>query len=155
MPFQTTLGPYDYWAIEYAYKPLPPGSRPKERAELQRIAARSNEPLLAFGTDEDNAFGIDPETIQLDLGADPIAFAAKRLEIARDLFRRQETRELSPDATMRCCAARWPMRLPTPRARWACWCARSAACARCATFRAAGATRCSPVPPTCSARRSS
>jgi hypothetical protein len=77
---------------------MPAGSGPEgERTELQRIAARSSEPLLAFGTDEDNAFGIDPETIQLDLGADPIAFAAKRLAIARDLFRRQETRELSPE----------------------------------------------------------
>jgi len=97
LPFQTALGPYDYWAIEYAYKPMPPGADAEvERTELQRIAARSSEPLLAFGTDEDNAFGIDPETIQLDLGSDPVAFASKRLEIARDLFRRQETRELSP-----------------------------------------------------------
>jgi hypothetical protein len=96
-PFTTTLGPYDYWAVEYAYKPMPPGSTPEqEHAELMRIAARSSEPLLAYGTDEDNAFGIDPETIQLDLGDDPVAFAAKRIEIARDLFRRQETRELSP-----------------------------------------------------------
>ncbi len=96
-PFQTALGPYDYWAIEYAYKPLPPGSDAEaERSELQRIAARSSEPLLAYGTDEDNAFGIDPETIQLDLGSDPVAFASKRLQIARDLFRRQETRALSP-----------------------------------------------------------
>jgi hypothetical protein len=93
-PFQATLGPYDYWAIEYAYKPIAPE---QESAELLRIAARSNDPLLAFGTDEDAAFGIDPETIQLDLGADPIAYAAKRLEIARDLFLRQERRELKPD----------------------------------------------------------
>jgi hypothetical protein len=67
------------------------------REELLRIAARSGEPLLAYGTDEDAAIGIDPETIQLDLGADPIAYAAKRLEIARDLFARQEWRELEPD----------------------------------------------------------
>jgi hypothetical protein len=93
-PFMTTIGPYDYWAIEYAYKPIAPAD---ENAELLRIAARSNEPLLAFGTDEDAAFGIDPETIQLDLGADPIAYAAKRLEIARDLFQRQERRELKAD----------------------------------------------------------
>jgi hypothetical protein len=98
MPFHTTLGPYDYWAIEYAYKPLPPGAKPaEERAELQRIAARSHEPLLAFGTDEDSQLGIDPETLQMDLGDDPLAFAAKRLEIARDLFKRQETRALSPE----------------------------------------------------------
>jgi hypothetical protein len=97
-PFMTRLGPYDYWAVEYAYRPMPPGATPEqEREELQRIAARSHEPLLAYGTDEDAAFGIDPETIQLDLGNDPIAFAAKRIEIARDLFQRQETRPLAPD----------------------------------------------------------
>ncbi len=97
VPFQTTLGPYDYWAIEYAYKPMAVGTTPDtEKAELQRIAARSSEPLLAFGTDEDTYFGLDPETIQLDLGNDPVAFAAKRLAIARDLFKRQETRALSP-----------------------------------------------------------
>ena len=98
MPFQNVLGPYDYWAIEYAYKPLPAGATPAaEKAELQRIAARSAEPLLAYGTDEDAAFGLDPETLQIDLGADPIAFAAKRLDIVRDLFKRQETRALSPE----------------------------------------------------------
>jgi hypothetical protein len=96
-PFQTTLGPYDYWAIEYAYAVLPAGTLPAdEHAALQRIAARSSEPLLAYGSDEDSLFGIDPESLQLDLGADPLAFAAKRLAIARDLFRRQETRVLSP-----------------------------------------------------------
>ena len=99
VPFQTTLGPYDFWAIEYAYRPMAPGTTPAaERAELQRIAARSAEPLLAYGTDEDAAFGLDPEPLQLDLGSDPIVFAAKRLDIARDLFQRQETRELSPQS---------------------------------------------------------
>ena len=98
MPFHTALGPYDYWAIEYAYKPLPAGTTPAaEKVELQRIAARSAEPLLAYGSDEDVAFGLDPETLQLDLGADPIAFAAKRLDIVRELFKRQETRTLPSD----------------------------------------------------------
>jgi hypothetical protein len=90
-PFQTTLGPYDYWAIEYAYKPLAPET---EKADLERIAARNSEPELAYGTDEDNFLGIDPEALQFDLGADPIAFAKKRFAIARDLFKRQETRDL-------------------------------------------------------------
>ncbi len=54
---RSALGPYDYWAIEYAYKPIAPEH---EAAELQRIAARSNEPQLAYGTDEDNFLGIDP-----------------------------------------------------------------------------------------------
>ncbi len=99
MPFQTTLGPYDYWAVEYAYKPMAVGAKPDEvKAELQKIAERGKEPQLAFGTDEDILFGLDPEIIQGDLGADPLAFAAKRLEIARDLFKRQETRALPPDS---------------------------------------------------------
>jgi hypothetical protein len=93
-PFQTTLGPYDHWAIEYAYKPL---AAEQEASELKRIAARSAEPELAFGTDEDNFFGIDPDSLQSDLGNDPVAFARKRFDIARDVFRRQETRQLSPD----------------------------------------------------------
>ncbi len=98
VPFHTALGPYDYWAIEYAYKTLPPGTTADaEKTALLKVAARSNEPQLAFGTDEDTFFGIDPETLQLDLGADPVAFAAKRLSIARDLFKRQESRSMSPD----------------------------------------------------------
>ncbi|MCO5123787.1 MAG: zinc-dependent metalloprotease [Rhizobacter sp.] len=92
-PFNTTLGPYDYWAIEYAYKPIAPND---EAAELQRIAARSDEPTLAYGTDEDNFIGLDPESLQFDLGNDVIAFARKRIAIAQDLLARQETRSLKP-----------------------------------------------------------
>jgi hypothetical protein len=94
-PFQTVLGPYDYWAIEYAYKPI---AAEQEKAELQRIAARSAEPQLAYGTDEDNFLGIDPESLVFDLGPDPMGFAEKRIAIARDLLARQEARTLKPDA---------------------------------------------------------
>ena len=53
----STLGPYDYWAIEYAYKPI----AASKAAELAKIAARSNEPYLAFATDEETpADGMDP-----------------------------------------------------------------------------------------------
>ena len=92
--FRAALGPYDYWAIEYAYRPIEPA---KEAAELQRIAGRSAEPQLAFGTDEDNFLGIDPDALQFDLGDDVLAFAARRFDIAQDLFKRQETRPLKPD----------------------------------------------------------
>jgi hypothetical protein len=94
-PFQTVLGPYDYWAIEYAYKPI---AAEQEKAELQRIAARSAEPQLAYGTDEDNFLGIDPESLVFDLGPDPMGFAEKRIAIARDLLARQEARPLKADA---------------------------------------------------------
>ena len=97
-PFNDTLGPYDYWAIEYAYKPLASGlSAADERAALEKIAGRSAEPLLAYGTDEDNFLGIDPESLQFDLGSDVVAFAKKRIAIAQDLLKRQETRQLRAD----------------------------------------------------------
>ena len=48
--FTPTLGAYDYWAIEYAYKPF---SAEQESAELAKIAARASDPQLAFATDED------------------------------------------------------------------------------------------------------
>ena len=92
--WQLVLGPYDYWAIEYAYKPINPM---QEAAELQRIAARNAERELAYGTDEDNWLGIDPETLHFDLGDDPVAFAKLRFDIGLDLLARQETRVLKPE----------------------------------------------------------
>lgn len=98
-PFQTTLGPYDFWAIEYGYKPLP-ADPTQAAAELRAIAARSAEPAwreaLAFGTDEDNLLGLDPQALTFDLGRDPIAFARQRLAIVRDLFARQARRSPQP-----------------------------------------------------------
>ena len=97
-PFDNTLGPYDYWAIEYAYKPLPAGATPaQDKAELLKIASRNTEPGLDYGTDEDNYLGVDPASLQGDLGVDPVAWAKKRYAIARDLFARQESRTLRPD----------------------------------------------------------
>ncbi len=89
----TTLGPYDYWAIEYGYKEISPE---QEREELRKIASRSNEPLLAYATDEDNSFGIDPEANTGDLGNDPLEFARRRMLLARELWDRWQDRELAP-----------------------------------------------------------
>jgi hypothetical protein len=93
-PFQKVLGPYDYWAIEFGYKPF---AAAQEAAELKKIAARSGEAPLAYGTDEDNFLGVDPDSLHFDLGDDPIAFARKRLDIANDVIRKQERRTLDPD----------------------------------------------------------
>lgn len=90
----STLGPYDYWAIEYAYKPIPAD---KEASELAKIAGRSNEPWLAYSTDEDvSYFAIDPAVNQLDLGSDPLAYARKRLALVHELWQRTESMQLKP-----------------------------------------------------------
>src|SRR5206468_1996119 len=58
----TTLGPYDYWAIEYAYKPI----AGDEKQELASIAARAGtDSMIPYSTDEDamgtfSPIGIDP-----------------------------------------------------------------------------------------------
>lgn len=99
-PFQTTLGPYDFWAIAYGYGDLPDDPT-QATAALKLLAQRSADPaqadVLAYGTDEDNLLGLDPQALTFDLGRDPVVFARTRIAIVRDLLARQVTRTLSPD----------------------------------------------------------
>ncbi|WP_286746681.1 zinc-dependent metalloprotease [Aquabacterium sp. UBA2148] len=98
-PFQTTLGPYDFWAIEYGYGDLPESNAEAER-QLRDIARRSADPqwirALAYGSDEDEALGIDPQALTFDLGDDPVAFARNRFALAQDLIDRTERRTATP-----------------------------------------------------------
>ncbi len=88
--FQTTLGPYDYWAIEYAYKPLDPDSKISEKEMLEKIAERVANPKLQYGTDEDafgfSTRGIDPKTSLFDLGEDPVTYYDQRTHLANELW---------------------------------------------------------------------
>jgi len=90
----STLGPYDQWVIEYGYKPLAPAD---EKAALAKIAARSAEPQLAYGTDEEalgymGLEGMDPEVNRRDLGSDPLAFYQKRLALSKELWDRLQAK---------------------------------------------------------------
>ncbi len=82
--YSTTIGPYDYWAIEYGYKPLE-----KEKEGLAKIASRSGEPGLAFSTDEDTR-GIDPDphSKRFDLSDDLIGYARLQAELVREAMPR-------------------------------------------------------------------
>lgn len=85
--FSTTIGVYDYWAIEYGYRPFDKPSPEAELPELQKIASRAAEPLLQYATDEDTR-GIDPDplTARFDLGKDPIEFARWRMRLIDPLW---------------------------------------------------------------------
>lgn len=89
------IGEYDYWAIEYAYRPL---AAEEESQALAQIAARSTEPHLAFATDEDageyGEDGFDPDSSRSDLGNDPLAFFAKRAQLMRELWARLQAKSL-------------------------------------------------------------
>jgi hypothetical protein len=84
--FSTTIGPYDYWAIEYGYKPLS-GNTHADVAELKRIASRGSEPALAFATDEDlRSEDPDPLVNTFDLGKDPLQFARWRASLVHEIL---------------------------------------------------------------------
>lgn len=70
------FGPYDFFAIEWGYKPPPGnGSCDDEFEELDRMAARQmDEPMLRFGG-EDGVSDLDPQVNTNVLGGDPIAAA--------------------------------------------------------------------------------
>jgi hypothetical protein len=81
-----TIGPYDYWAIEYGYR-IPTGKGEDDKNEedmLKNIASRSADPSLTYGTDEDSG-GVDPLIATWENTADPVAFAEHRFEIIQKL----------------------------------------------------------------------
>ncbi len=78
----TTIGPYDYWAIEYAYAPV----MGNEEAELKKIAARSPDPDLAFGTDDDFRNN-DPHVNTYDLSSDTLAYGKTRMAMACEMLK--------------------------------------------------------------------
>ena len=86
--YSTTIGPYDYWAIEYAYKPIDGD----EAAELKKIAARAPEHDLVYATDEDAFLNDDPYVNRWDLGADPCQFGRDRIALATELLKDLDAR---------------------------------------------------------------
>lgn len=81
--YTSTIGPYDHWAIEYGYKVI----TGDENAELAKIAARSGEPGLDYGTDEDTRRSDpDPLANRFDLGKDPVAYAARQIKTTKELL---------------------------------------------------------------------
>jgi len=83
--YTPTIGPYDYWAIEYGYKSI----SGDEKTELAKIASRSNEPGLSYATDEDTrSFDPDPFSNKSDLGKDPLTFVRRQLQHTNEMSRR-------------------------------------------------------------------
>ncbi|MBS0321339.1 MAG: zinc-dependent metalloprotease [Proteobacteria bacterium] len=92
-----TLGPYDYWAIQYGYEPIAPAD---EKAELARIAARSTEHDLAYAYDAETQSGMDPDAAVLDLSNDPLDFARRRVLLTGELWSLWETKSLPDGASL-------------------------------------------------------
>ena len=71
-----TIGPYDYWAIEYGYT--------TDEESLPDILSRVNEPQLAYSTDEDT-FDSDPSSRRFDWGKNPLDYADSQIRLAKQL----------------------------------------------------------------------
>ena len=71
-----TIGPYDYWAIEYGYT--------TDDEALPTILSRVNEPQLAYATDEDT-FDSDPSTRRFDWGRNPLDYAESQIRLVQQL----------------------------------------------------------------------
>jgi hypothetical protein len=102
----TTLGAYDYWAIEYAYKPMDTAT---EKRLNWPIASAQHRAGMAFADDTDaGGFGgndgMDPLANRFDLGDDPLAYYKKRLKLSQELWARVQDRK-PPPATIRCASA--------------------------------------------------
>lgn len=76
--FSPTIGPYDYWAVEYAYKPI----SGDEEEQLKKIASKIAQPGHDYATDEDLWLSPDPRVNAFDLG-DPLEFAMERTRLVK------------------------------------------------------------------------
>ena len=92
----STIGAYDYWAVEFGYKQFPPG---QEEVGLNQILAKSSQRELQFDTDEDAGYGsvigIDPNVNRFDMGSDPLAYYKLRMKLSRELWDRLQNMNLA------------------------------------------------------------
>jgi len=92
----STIGAYDYWAIEFGYKQFAPG---QEAQGLAQILAKASQPELQFDSDEDAGFGsmggVDPMVNRFDLGADPLVYYKQRMKLSRELWDRLQNMNLA------------------------------------------------------------
>ena len=86
--FQTTLGPYDYYAIKYGYAYIPGARTPEDEVPtLQRWAAGWSNPLYRYASDEDvswnDGHASDPRVETGDLTNDPLAWCETQMKMNR------------------------------------------------------------------------
>lgn len=85
--YTTKPGPYDLWAIEFGYTPVP---EEQEEAFRKKVLSRSTEPDLAFGNDADDmrspGKAIDPRVNVNDLSSDAIGYAEERFKLVNNIM---------------------------------------------------------------------
>jgi hypothetical protein len=88
---QTVLGPYDYYAMRWAYGPIPGAATPEaEIPTLAKWASAWSDPRYRYASDEDVSWGnghaADPRVEQGILTNDPLAWCTVQLDMDRKLI---------------------------------------------------------------------
>ena len=82
--YDTSVGPYDVWAIQFGYTPF------NSEAEKKALLNRSTEPELIFGNDADDmrapGKAIDPRVMIGDLSNDQIAYSINRIKLVDSIM---------------------------------------------------------------------
>lgn len=83
--YDTSVGPYDIWAIQFGYTPF------KSKAEMNTLLAQSTKPELTFGNDADDmrapGKAIDPRVMVGDLSSDQIGYSIDRIELVNNMMK--------------------------------------------------------------------
>lgn len=82
-----SIGPYDFWAIEYGYRPV--GEPYKGEDEmLAKIAGRAAEAGLDYATDEDTMSFLSPDPLsnRFDMGRDVKDYASRQIKLIDSLL---------------------------------------------------------------------
>ncbi|SDH48330.1 zinc-dependent metalloprotease [Winogradskyella thalassocola] len=82
--YDTSVGPYDVWAIQFGYTPF------KSEGEKVALLNRSTEPELIFGNDADDmrapGKAIDPRVMIGDLSNDQIGYSIDRIKLVDNMM---------------------------------------------------------------------
>jgi len=98
---QTVLGPYDYYAMHWAYAPIPSAKSPEDELPVLRSWASAwSDPRFRYASDEDVAWGdghaADPRVEQGILTDDPLGWCKVQFGLDRDLIAGLSAREPLP-----------------------------------------------------------
>ncbi|MBN2559883.1 MAG: zinc-dependent metalloprotease, partial [Phycisphaerae bacterium] len=82
-----SIGPYDYWAIEYGYRPVDKPYK-DEKEMLKAITGRCAEAGLDYATDDDTMSFLSPDPLsnRFDLGRDVLEYAERQIKLADSLM---------------------------------------------------------------------
>lgn len=99
------LGPYDYWLVEYAYKPVIEAGTMEEEAKTlcEWVDAKAGDPIYRYGRQQ-VIYRYDPSANSEDLGDDPIKasdYGIANLKYILAHFDEWMDNDADPDATVR------------------------------------------------------